>query len=154
MRELQAFPARYLIELPSPLGFSVQAHGIPTDIDLMTARLAYGDEPLRGIVFDADELAALVLGVENERVRPAEFKGFCLHKLQDPGFRLTPELALDGAFAQSTVAGAAAPTLSLGQVLRGLELRLVSAHMLCDRDDRPAGHGPSEPVTPETGVAA
>jgi hypothetical protein len=49
------------------------------------------------IAFDRDELRALVLGVEADRIWHREFLGFCFEKWRAPTFRLSVEQALGGA---------------------------------------------------------
>jgi hypothetical protein len=75
-------------------------------------------------VFDAEELRAIAVGVQSERLRPADFAAFCLRKRMDPGFRVTEEAALDGACAERK-----RPhdhLWSLGHMLRWLELDLAA----------------------------
>jgi hypothetical protein len=66
----------------------------------------------------------LAVGVQAERLWPADFKGFCLRKLHDPSFRLTAQAALAGAQADDGLAW------SLGRVLQWLELEPLSVDLL------------------------
>jgi hypothetical protein len=115
--EVRAFPAELLGSLPVPVSFVLQGLG-------MSAAIVWTTEPAPscrdGIVFDADELRALVVGVQGERLWPADLKGFCLRKLHDPSFRVNELLALGGAQPST-----GAPW-SLGRVLRWFDLELVS----------------------------
>lgn len=118
--EVLGFPARYLSELPVKLRIHVQCVGFPREIQLCTGFV----HARRGaVMFDGSELRALVLGVEAERLFPGDVKGYCLHKLHDPAFELTEELALGG------VEPLADPGWSLGRVLRSLDLELRSIEL-------------------------
>src|SRR5687767_9582033 len=92
--EALALPAQHLPGLPVATRFVLQGLGFSTPIVWTTER-----EPTcrDGIVFDAEELSALVSGVHAERLWPADLKGFCLRKLHDPSYRVTELLALGGA---------------------------------------------------------
>jgi hypothetical protein len=114
--EVLAFPARLLAGLPVASRFILQGLGF-------TPRIIWTTEstPARrdGIVFDAEEVRALAIGVQAERLWTADLKGFCLRKLHDPSFRVTELLALGGAQPST------ARPWSLGRVLRWLDLELV-----------------------------
>jgi hypothetical protein len=114
--EVLAFPAQLLAGLPVASRFVLQGLGF-------SPRIVWSTEPApasrTGIVFDAEEVRALAIGVQAERLWTADLKGFCLRKLHDPSFRVTELLALGGAQP------ATAPPWSLGRVLRWLDLELV-----------------------------
>lgn len=73
--------------------------------------------PLR---FSGDELRAIAIAVQAERLWHADITGYCLLKLHDPSFRVTERLALNGA---QPVGG---PPWTLGRVLQRLELQLAA----------------------------
>jgi hypothetical protein len=157
--ELLSYPARHLPELPVATRFAIQVPGIPMEIEVMTARLSQLDErvlrhaggtptrlgrPAPSILFDGDELLAIARAAEAERLYAADFKGFCLLKLQDPGFRVTDEVAFDGAHPAGADpgadgshsggrAGAGSPTSrpwSLARLLTTLRAELLEARLL------------------------
>jgi hypothetical protein len=76
------------------------------------------------VVFDAEELRAIAVGVQSERLRPADFVACCLRKRIDLAFRVTEEVALDGARAERMRPGN--HPWSLDRVLCCLELDLTA----------------------------
>jgi hypothetical protein len=133
-RELLAFPAEYLSDLPIPVTVGLVGARLGTGtVVLMCRRVCRRlsetepDAPLAlaaEIVFDAEELRAIAVGVQSERLRPADFAAFCLRKRVEPGFRVTEEDALDGACAERMPPGR--NPWSLDRVLRWLELDLAA----------------------------
>ena len=100
--ELLRFPLAYLCDLPLATSFVLEARGIPIEIRCMSARSAFlgSGNQVRGAIFlDADELRAVALGVAAERLTSGDFRGLCLLKLADPGFRIDETFALAGAQA-------------------------------------------------------
>ncbi|MFI5306413.1 MAG: hypothetical protein ACHQ53_03610 [Polyangiales bacterium] len=132
--ELLQLPAEHLSGLPVSVRITAQGLGIAHPIRLDSGRFKDGNELPRGIVFDGDEIRAIAVGVQAERLWPADFKGFCLRKLHDPSFRITPGLALGGAQPD------AVKPWSLGRVLSWLEIELCEAE-LADALADPAGVG-------------
>jgi hypothetical protein len=121
--EALALPAQHLVGLPIATRFVLQGLGISAPI-VWTSEA----KPDRrdGIVFDAEELSALVSGVQAERLWPADLKGFCLRKLHDPSFRVNELLALGGAQPLRERAW------SLGRVLRWFDLELERIELAAD----------------------
>lgn len=115
--ELLSFPARELKGLPVPVRIELQASGIHHAI-VWTSEPIEG--PAEGLVFDGDEVRAIAIGVEADRLWPADLKGFCLRKLHDPSFRVTQGAALDGA--QPSLG----PAWALDRILRWLELEPIA----------------------------
>jgi hypothetical protein len=113
--ELLAFPAQLLGGLPVSSRITLQAHGFAPRI-IWSTESAPGHRD--GIVFDADEVRALAVGVQAERLWSADLKGFCLRKLHDSSFQVT-ELAVLGGAQPSP-----GRPWSLGRVLRSLDLEL------------------------------
>jgi hypothetical protein len=118
--ELLELPAECFSGLPVTVRIVAQGLGITHPIQFDSR---CNLEPSPGINFDGEEVRALAIGAQAERLCPADFKGFCLRKLQDPSFRVTAGLALDGAQPEAT-----APW-SLERVLRWLELELCAAEL-------------------------
>ena len=123
LQELLGFPARYLPDLPIKVRIRVQCAGLHREIELCSGPV----EARRGaLVFGGDELLALALGAEAERLFPADLKGYCLLKLHDAAFEVTDELTLGG------VEPLADPGWSLARVLRALDLELRSIEIADD----------------------
>ena len=127
--ELLQFPARHLRELPVATRIHLQVAGWDTEIVLTSSA---GPAPTEAIHFDGDEVRALAIGVEAERLFAADFKGYCLLKLHDRSFRISAEHTLSGAMPAVTSAW------SLERVLRALELEPRSAEL---GDELPARPG-------------
>jgi hypothetical protein len=126
-RELLGFPAALLRDLPLEVRFGVQARGLSGVIHIASRPYAVGDMAQRAtepLWFDGDELRALAIAAQAERVWGTDLKGFCLRKLHEPDFRVTEPIALAGAQPD------AAPLWSLGEVLRWLELELISIEIV------------------------
>jgi hypothetical protein len=95
---------------------------------------------LTGVVFTGEELHAIAVAAQAERMWPADLKGFCLHKLHDASFRLSAPLALAGAQPSRE------PPWPLGRVLRWLELELIDVAFLDDT-------APVQPMRPDAAAA-
>jgi len=122
--ELLAFPAQLLGGLPVPSRFVLQALSFAPRIIWTTESAPVTRD---GIVFDADEVRALAIGVQAERLWAADLKGFCLRKLHDPSFGVTELAALGGAQPSPD------QPWSLGRVLRWLDLELSGIELAtCD----------------------
>ncbi len=132
--ELLSLPARHLRELPVQTRIVAHHQGMNKDIVLSSGP---STSPLAGaaasLSFDGDELRAMALGVESERLWAWDFTGFCLLKQHDPRFHVTEAVALAGAQASDDE-----PAWPLGKVLERLGL-VVSSVELADADAaRPA----------------
>jgi hypothetical protein len=128
-RELLEVPAEYLAGLPIPVRIHLQDSAIAHQIRWTSEPVA---PPSEALVFDADEVRALAVGVQAERLWPADFRGFCLRKRLDPSFRVTEGLALAGAQPE------AGPAWSLGRVLRWLELELRGVEQVTPGEPQPS----------------
>jgi hypothetical protein len=116
-RELLSFAAEHVGMLPVPVRIWLRASGPNVPVSLVTCELAPRTFALADeVTFDAEEIRALAIGAQSERCRPADFKTFCLRKLVDSSFRVTEEVALDGAEPERVAAW------SLDRMLRWLEL--------------------------------
>ncbi|GAB5544327.1 MAG: hypothetical protein SangKO_040870 [Sandaracinaceae bacterium] len=83
-----ACPARLWLEMPRPAVLRLHVPGVPGVVSI---------DGTDGLVFDADEWAALVEGVAADRVWPTDFRGFCARKAAEPAWRLELDEALAGA---------------------------------------------------------
>jgi hypothetical protein len=134
LSEVLSFPAELLGELPVATRFELQGLGIATPIVWTTESNARAGADPFGIVFDAEEVRALAIGVQAERLWAADLKGFCLRKLHDPSFRVNALVALGGA---QPLAGR---PWSLGRVLRWFDLELTRIDFAtCDSEVPHAG---------------
>ena len=97
-RELLDFPCQWLADLPEPFSLRLIVSGAPVPVVFEFAARA-ADLPVLAtrIVFDRDEVRALAIGVQADRVWHREFLGFCFEKWRKPGFRVGVSEALDGA---------------------------------------------------------
>lgn len=109
----------------------MQATGLHREIEITTGRAEVRPGAL---ILGGAELRALALGVEAERLFPADVKGYCLLKLHDPEFEISEELTLGG------VEPLADAGWSLGRVLSALELELRGAELEEPQASAPAGH--------------
>ncbi len=134
IHEISLLNAKLLPSLPLPVTVWVDVPGAPVPVCVTTAATA-GDrgheQPALAphIVFDRDELAALVLGVEADRVWRKDLLGFCFEKWRRPAVRITPSYALDGAEPDADTAA-----WTLGDVLH----RLGATILRVDFTDREA----------------
>ncbi len=127
-RELLELPAQHLAGLPIPVRIHLQDSAIAHEIQWISGPVA---TPSEALVFDAGEVRALAVGVQAERLWPADFRGFCLRKRLDPSFRVTDGLALAGAQPE------AGPAWALGRVLRWLELELCNVELVTPGEPQP-----------------
>lgn len=98
LAELEEFPARLLLGLPCPVTFWLDVPGAPVPVCITTAATAHTEPVLASaIVFDRDELGALLDGVESERVWRRELLGLCFEKWRRPSLRIAPADTLAGA---------------------------------------------------------
>jgi len=117
--ELLRLPAGLLGQLPLESKFCGKVRGIKGDVVFCTHPLAEPRPRSLEPTFDGAELQALVLGVEADRLGAQDLLRLCQQKRDDPEFRVTAEHVLAGAQPDAAV------SLSLGQVLGALELRLT-----------------------------
>jgi hypothetical protein len=98
-----------------PLGFTLTlcVDGAPARLQVTTElRLEAGDSLADVIMFDREELRALIAGVQADRMWRKDLLGVCFDKWRKPDHRLTFEVALAGANPDENEAG-----WSLGRVL-------------------------------------
>lgn len=121
LAEVLSLPARHITSLPLATRFVLEGYGFARQIVLDPSGGSSPDHDR--IVFAGDEVRALLVGVQSERLWPADLKGFCLRKLHEPDFQVTEGLALAGAQPDATARG------SFGSVLRWLDLELVGIEL-------------------------
>ncbi|HKU39610.1 MAG TPA: hypothetical protein VJR89_15730 [Polyangiales bacterium] len=136
-------PAHLVPDLPLPVTLWLELEGAPSRVQLTTRSRAEADRACpRGsladvIVFDREELRALIAGVEADRIWRKDLLGLCFDKWRKPEHRLTEADALAGANAdpqqwslERVLArlGAAVEHMELGDHTdHDAELRLLSA---------------------------
>ena len=96
-RELDVLPAPLLLQLPEPCFVHVRVPGVTHDVLLATAQGAPAPLDHHTLVFDTNELEALIIGVAYERFGAEDFLNACQQKQQNPAWRLTRSKALDGS---------------------------------------------------------
>jgi hypothetical protein len=120
-RALLDFPARWLPDLPEPISISLLVAGAPVPVVLATTPHSEEAAVLAATIrYERDELRALVLGVEADRIWHREFLGFCFEKWRRPTFRLSLTEALGGANPDHEQ-----PAWSLERILHRLQARQV-----------------------------
>lgn len=133
LREIEQLPARLLPCLPLPLTLWLDVPGAPVPVCLTTAVAEGAAEPVLGprVVFDRDEVAALVIGAEADRVWRRELLGMCFDKWRRPALRIVAADALAGALPD------ASEVWSVERVLRRLGATVVRVELA---DDAPPRH--------------
>lgn len=95
LQELAGLEARLLPELPLPVTLWLDVPGAPVQVLLTTAPIAH-DEPVLAdhVVFDRDELCALIAGAQSDRLWRRDLLGFCFEKWRSPRLRISRQDAL------------------------------------------------------------
>lgn len=98
--EVLALAVRHLAELPAPTTLTVATPDtphpprLPALAYLTSSRARYAVLMAEGaIVFSPTEYEVMLALAEEGRAGPAELVGWCMRKLDEPGFRLTAEVA-------------------------------------------------------------
>jgi hypothetical protein len=131
LAELLDFPARLALDLPEPVLLRLQVAGAPVPVEIATYPAALEPPVLADrITFDREEVRALVLGVEADRIWHADFLGMCFEKWRSPGFHLRAADALAGANPDDDRAW------SLERVLRRLGATVVELEYASDEAQR------------------
>jgi hypothetical protein len=144
-RALLDLPALLLTELPEPIVLHLHVPGAPGSVLFTTCTVHHPDSrsehahakheagvstdsrAARAVItFDRDEMRALVLGVEADRIWHREFLGFCFEKWRAPLFRVSSEAALGGANSDQQSAWSSA------RFLRRLQARLTRVEFVED----------------------
>lgn len=135
--EVGQLPARHLGKLPVEFLFRLRSSRFSEEIEVHSFELAEPRSASDRPRFDGLEWAALVLGVESERLWPHDFLRMCLDKQRDPSLRVDDLQVLAGA-----VGDRPSTPWSLTQVLRRLELTLVGVELCPRLSPRPAQPDP------------
>jgi hypothetical protein len=132
--EIMQFPAHLVPQLPLAVSLWLEVPGAPVPICFTTeARAGEPDTTLAPvIVFHRDELAALVVGAESERLWRKELLGFCFEKWHRPALQISAVDVLGGANASEC-----AEAWSLGQVLTQLGATLLRVELSDARTEQP-----------------
>ena len=128
--EVLTLAASLLADLPRPPTLSLHVPGVPGVVYVDTgagAAAVAGDAERRA--FGAAEWRALVLGVEADRVWPADLQRFARRMESEPHWRLSAEEALAGAQPDRS------RRWTLGELLERVGAQLVAVEI---------GDGPSE----------
>ena len=117
VRELLEFPCQWLADLPEPFSVRLIVAGAPVPIVFeLAVRAAEVPVLATRIVFDREEVRALAIGVQADRIWHREFLGFCFEKWRKPAFRVGLSEALDGAMPDL-----AQPPWALARILARLQ---------------------------------
>ena len=130
LNPLLGFPGRLLPDLPAPFRLVLNVSGAPVPVAFENAVPHEAHTVLAAnVTFEAEELRALIVGVEADRIWHGEFLGFCFEKWRNPEFRVDASIALAGANPDL-----AQPPWSLRRVLRRLQATLCA-----EQRDQPYG---------------
>jgi hypothetical protein len=123
--ELLELPALLVPDLPLAFTLSLEVEGAPARVQLSTElHLDAGDSLADVIVFDREEMRALFIGAQADRIWRKDLLGICFDKWRKPDHRLTLADALAGANPDEAEANA-----SLGRVLARLGATVVSIEL-------------------------
>ena len=104
--EIQSLPARCVPALPLPVTLWLDVPGAPVPICFSTAAQE-STQPYPGlapvIVFDRDELRAIVAGAEQDRMWRKELLALCFEKWRRPALRVALPDTLAGAVPSDDV---------------------------------------------------
>jgi hypothetical protein len=135
LTELLGLPASLVPDLPLPVGLWLAIEGAPARVQFCTRERAgpsqAGESLAETITFDREEVRALMLAVQADRIWRKDLLGMCFDKWRKPDHRLTVRDALAGANPDEedwTLArvlariGATVEALELGDESRALPL--------------------------------
>ena len=121
--ELLALPALLVPDLPAPLTLWLDLEGAPARVQLTTRDAATATSSLADvIVFDREEVRALFLAVQADRIWRKDLLGLCFDKWRQPEHRLTSAQALAGANPDAQDWSLARVLARLGATLARFEL--------------------------------
>jgi hypothetical protein len=126
--ELGGLAARLLPDLPEAIALRLDVPGAPVPVWIHSGAATQSEMRALAerIEFDGREFAALVAGVEADRVWHRELLGFCFEKWRNPSFRLTTAVALAGVNPDERV------EWSLERLLMRLQARVVEIVFIRD----------------------
>jgi glycine/D-amino acid oxidase-like deaminating enzyme len=106
LEELLALPAVLVPDLPLPVTLWLAIEGAPARVQLTTRERAgptLASQTLADVIaFDREELRAIVLAVQADRLWRKDLLGLCFDKWRRPDHRLTLSEALAGANTDET----------------------------------------------------
>jgi hypothetical protein len=123
-------PAGLVAQLPCPVLLRISVPGSPAPVSIWTGQLPHQVLAARRvlaetIVFDAQELAALVCATEADRLWHADLLGLCFEKWRLPSFSVQAAKALAGANPDPGVAW------TLQRVFQRLGIQLDAVEFDC-----------------------
>jgi hypothetical protein len=123
--ELLGLPAQLVPDLPLAFTLTLAIDGAPARVQLSTElHLDAGNSLAPVIVFDREEMRALFIATQADRIWRKDLLGICFDKWRKPDHRLTLADALAGANPDEAEANA-----SLGRVLARLGATVVSIEL-------------------------
>jgi hypothetical protein len=128
IEELLSLPAELLPDLPLPVTLRLAIEGAPARVQLRTWERAgpvpEATESLADVIsFDREEVRALVMAAQADRIWRADLLGLCFDKWRRPAHRLTLEEALAGANIDASSEWTLARVLArLGATVESIEL--------------------------------
>ncbi|MBN1654810.1 MAG: hypothetical protein JXA30_13645 [Deltaproteobacteria bacterium] len=96
-REVLDFPARLLIDLPLETTLVLRVPAVAEDVVWTTRTLEEPRKISKSIVFDREEVLALIVASEAERTWPRDLVDWCWMKRECPDFFIDMATALCGA---------------------------------------------------------
>ena len=126
LTELLALPASLVPDLPLPVTLWLAIEGAPARVQLSTRERA-GPSQIREslaevIGFDREEVRALVIAVQADRIWRKDLLGLCFDKWRKPDHRLTLRDALAGANPDEQDWSLARVLARLGATIESVEL--------------------------------
>jgi hypothetical protein len=96
LEEILQFPARFLLDLPRKTILTLRHQTVEFPVIWTTFSVKKPRPADRTIVFDREELLALISASEAEKTRPKDLSIWCWLKQENPEFVLNEEIALCG----------------------------------------------------------
>lgn len=126
--DLLELPAQLVPDLPLGFTLTLEIDGAPARVQLSTElHLDAGDSLAEVIMFDREELRALIVATQADRMWRKDLLGVCFDKWRKPDHRLTLEAALAGANPDRAEASG-----SFARVLARLGATVVSIELADD----------------------
>lgn len=126
LEEVLALPARLVPDLPLPITLWLAIEGAPARVQLTTCERAgperSGESLADVIAFDREELRALLVAVQADRIWRKDLLGLCFDKWRRPDHRLTLRDALAGANPDESDWTLARVLARLGATVEAVEL--------------------------------
>jgi len=123
--EVLGFSAHLLAQLPLPTTLVIEVEWWNTPVIFVVNDRAR--DPIDGCpVFDGKEFAAIVKGVENDRVWSTDLRQWCNVKKRDPGWRVKESEVMGGVVNPDFLGW------TLDRVLKRIEAKLLSLEVAQD----------------------